>query len=275
MALLAMTLIWGGTFTATRWTLVELSVWQLLAMRFTIATALAALWWRRSLRFAGHRREWLSALWLGGMLGVGYVAQTIGLQTTTVPRSAFLTSLTVLFVPLIQVLIWGRAPARGTWVGIGLALVGLWLLLDPSGGQVVAGDLWTILCAIAWSVYIIDLGRLSGGIDLGRLVVAQCGAVAAACWLVTGATGQFTWEAEPSRWSSVIYLGVLGTFLTTAVQSRVQRETTAARAALIFCAEPVFAAAIAWIVLAETLALGGLVGAGLILAGIVLSEVLD
>lgn len=270
-----MTLIWGGTFTATRWTLVELSVWQLLAMRFTIATALAALWWRRSLRFAGHRREWLSALWLGGMLGVGYVAQTIGLQTTTVPRSAFLTSLTVLFVPLIQVLIWGRAPARGTWVGIGLALVGLWLLLDPSGGQVVAGDLWTILCAIAWSVYIIDLGRLSGGIDLGRLVVAQCGAVAAACWLVTGATGQFTWEAEPSRWSSVIYLGVLGTFLTTAVQSRVQRETTAARAALIFCAEPVFAAAIAWIVLAETLALGGLVGAGLILAGIVLSEVLD
>jgi drug/metabolite transporter (DMT)-like permease len=272
-ALLGATVLWGGTFTATSWTLRDVGTWQLLAMRFTLAAALTLLWKHRSLRFHGVMREWLASLWLALTLGAGYVLQTIGLESTTAPRSAFVTSLTVVFVPLLLFALSLRLPRRSTLLGIAVAVVGLWLLCDPRGDTANIGDLWTLACSLVWSLYIIELQRLSPRLDLGRMLIAQFGVIAAVCWLAGGATAANTWDLGPRHWAAILYLGLLGSFVTTAVQCRFQRETTAPRAALIFCAEPVFASLIAWVVLGQTLGVSGGLGAALILAGIVVSEI--
>ncbi|NUP89267.1 MAG: DMT family transporter [Candidatus Sumerlaeia bacterium] len=275
LALLGVTVLWGTSFTVIRLALEGVSVWQLLALRFTVAAVIVAAWRPQSLRLHGHLRAWLLALWLGAWLAVGYVTQSIGLVTTTAPRSAFITSMAVIFVPPIQILVTRRIPSRGTMIGIALSVVGLAFLCNPFHGEITPGDLLTLACAIMWSVYIVELGRLSGRIDLPRLVLVPCLAVASLCWGMALGTGQMAWSLSGPQWLMILHLGLFCTFVTTLVQSRYQRDTTPTRAALIFCAEPVFAALFAAIgPLHETLGLVEWFGAVLILAGIVVTEVL-
>jgi drug/metabolite transporter (DMT)-like permease len=271
-ALLGITFLWGSSFAAVDWALQSLGSWQLLAVRFTLAGLLALLWSPGALRVRGQGREWSASLWLSLWLGIGYVTQTFGLETTTPTRSAFITALLIVLVPVVQILRLRRRPRPGALVGIALATAGLWFLCHPSGGALVIGDWLTLICALAWSIYIVELQRLSGSVGLARLVLVQCLLIAALSWVMTLPSGAVSWDLGPLHWLVLIHLGVLCTFVTILVHNRFQRDTTPTRAALIFAAEPVFAALIAWVAFGHTLGFLGIVGAGLILAGILAAE---
>src|SRR5688572_21802048 len=154
--LLAVTLIWGTTFVATRWLVAgdkpALSAGALVFWRFMIAALLFTP------ALLGRRREpglWRAGLELSFWLWCGFATQAIGMVYTTASRSAFVTSLNVVFVPVLTALA-GRRVGWVIWAAAVAALGGA-ALLSYDGSTPNRGDVWTLGCALAYAIYIFRL----------------------------------------------------------------------------------------------------------------------
>jgi drug/metabolite transporter (DMT)-like permease len=277
-AILAAALLWATTGPALRYLIgdggIDLSKTFTLAIRFTVAAAAVALWRPAVLRVRGVEREWAIALWLGLLMGGAYVTQLIGLDTIAATRSHFITNLSVVFVPLMQTFYLHRRPSRGALAGVALALTGLGLLTDPFHGRLTAGDLWTLLCALTYTLYMIELQRLGPMLPLSRLLFGQFLLIAGVTWPVWVVSGGIDVPVGGWIWALLLYLAVMCTLVTIFLHNRFQRDTTPTRAALIFALGPVFTFAIAWLTLGETLAPVQIVGALLIVVAVAVTELL-
>jgi drug/metabolite transporter (DMT)-like permease len=279
LSLLLLTFLWGTTFLLVNRTLLGVSAGVFLALRFALATLLTGLAWliRRDRPTPGLLRD--SAL-LGSAMFAGFALQTEGLRFTTPARSAFLTGMSVLFVPLIERFVLGRPVARGAWLGVLLAVTGLVILTDPFGDGVTRdvrlGDALTLACAFAFSLQILWTGRFSARHPLALLTTLQLGvcAIGAAAALLSGELwlGRAHIEATPGFALVLAYTGGVMTTGAFLVQNWAQRHTTATRAAVIFVLEPVFAALISHLVGGEDLGVGLLAGGSLIVAGVLVTE---
>lgn len=269
LALVLCTLIWGATFPATKVALEQVSPLTFLFLRFALGTALVFscfLAARDLLRASGPVLRMSLAATV--FLLLGYVAQTVGLQYTTASNSAFITALYVVLVPLFL-----RRFDRRTWVSAGLALVGLWYLVDPAVA-INQGDLWTLACAAGFAAHIACLESFSRRADPPSLLAWQMLFVT----LVLG-VAMTTESPEPSRLGLTMGLGtalvICGVLATGALALQIwaQRVVPAQRVALIFILEPVCAAWMAWYVLGEHLGARGWLGSALILAAVFLGSV--
>lgn len=252
----------------------ELPFTFVLAFRFTLAALLVLAWRPQAARWRGRGREWAVALWLGLLLGASYVTQIIGVETIAATRSHFITNLSVVIVPLMQTLWLRRPPSRPALLGAASAFAGLLFLTRPFESAVEVGDLWTLGCAFVTSLYIIELQRLAPRVDLARSLLGQFGLIALLCWAAALAMRTVPAPVAPPVWVLLVYLGVLCTFVTVLLHNRFQPETTPTRAALIFAAGPVLTLGISWLTLGETLSPLQTVGAGLILLGVLVTEIL-
>jgi drug/metabolite transporter (DMT)-like permease len=274
LALLGITLIWGATFVIVKEALESVSTLLFLALRFSLAAAVLALLFGPRLLSERPSRDTLRAAAIVGVfLFLGYLFQTLGLRRTTPARSAFLTGLAVVLVPLYASMADRRLPSPSIWAGAGTAAAGLYLLAAPEGRWDLGRGEWlTLACAAAFGLHILLLGKLSPKTGVASLAFGQV-AVTAALALMA-----FPWAEPPLlRWSGPLVLavavtGLLATALAFSVQTWAQRFTPPAHAALIFAMEPVFAAITSYLTLGESLGTQGWAGAGLILAGILLAE---
>jgi len=266
LALLLMCFFWGSTFVLVKQALGDISTLLYLTLRFGAATlALLAL---------GGRPSRPGAV-VGVFLFLGYVLQTHGLRFTTPSRSAFITSLAVVLVPLGHGIVKRVWPDRGVGIGVVLALIGLMLLTNPlQSTSISQGDLWTLGCAIAFTIHILLVGHFSPRVRPLDLVTGQT-LTATALGAVTFPWGE-SWYLHPSPkvWAAVAITGLVCTALAFFVQAWAQQATTSSHVALIFSTEPVFAWITSAILLGERLGLTATIGALLILAGIVCAEML-
>jgi drug/metabolite transporter (DMT)-like permease len=161
--------IWGGGFVAQSTAMKAIGPFWFIGLRFAIA-ALATLPFTlleaRKAKIATSRRHLGLYLLIGLALFGGASTQQLGLQTTTVTNSSFITGLYVIFVPLIAVFFLRRSPHWIIWPGAIMAVSGIYML---SGGQLSAltiGDLLTVVCAVFWSVQITLAGTTVG--ETGR-----------------------------------------------------------------------------------------------------------
>lgn len=272
LILFATTFIWSSTFIVLKWGIEELSPLLFLALRFTLAVALFALLFpaavRRVTKDAFHHGAGLALFFT-----LGFVLQTVGLQYTTASKSAFITGLMVVFTPLIQYVWERRPPTRANLAGIAVVLTGLWLLTDPlAGGGLNRGDLLTFFCAVSFACYIVYMDLVSRRHEPLTLTFAQIAPTALYCWL--GVALLETPRAAPT-WvgiSAIVYLAVAATIVTGFVMTRYQKETTPTRAVVIYTVEPVWTALMAAALLGERLGPASIIGGGLILAGVLVSE---
>jgi drug/metabolite transporter (DMT)-like permease len=273
-ALLATTLIWGGTFTVVKIGIEEISPILLIAVRFIIATIVVLLLFRGRL-FPLPLSTAVRGALLGTFLFLGFVAQNIGLTITTASKSAFITGMMVVFVPLLQIVVEKRAPRLGNLLGILLVCFGLWLLTSPVGASFNAGDALTLMCAVLFAIYIVYLDVVSRLMTTERLVFLQTAATGVLATVTVAVFETPSWSFSLRAMGSMVYLTFLATVLTTWVQTRFQRDTTPTRAVIIFSIEPVIAAAVAYVALGERLGPAGMAGGALIIAGVLLSELSD
>lgn len=272
--LLAVTFIWGGTFTVVKVAMQEISPIFLIAVRFFIAALLVLLLFRRQI-FPLSGSSIAKGTVLGSFLFLGFITQNIGLTITTASKSAFITGMAVVLVPLLQFIIERRAPKIGNVLGVCVVTVGLWLLTTPEGAAFNSGDALTLVCAVFFAIYIVYLDVVSREMRTSQLAFLQMVAtgVLAAVATLLFETPQFTWSVRSL--SLMAYLTLLATVLSIYVQTRYQKDTTPTRAVIIFSIEPVIAAGIAYLALGEELGAAGVVGAVLIIAGVVVSELSD
>lgn len=274
LALVLVSILWGTTFVIVKAALTDVSALLFLALRFSLATGvLWAIFRGRRSGTPDARNEWLGGLLSGGFLFAGYALQTWGLVLTTPSKSAFLTGLYIVLVPLLGAFVYGKRPHPSEWLGVVVAGGGVALLTMPDVRfRMGAGDLLTVACAVAYAGQVLVLEKFSRRGSFERLALIQVATVAAlsaaTCW----------WVEKPRIvWSSgvvtaVVVTGLAATALAFAVQTWAQARTTAARAAVIFALEPAFGAATSVLAGVEPLSWAMAGGSGLILGGIAMAE---
>jgi drug/metabolite transporter (DMT)-like permease len=280
LLLALITLIWGSTFVLIKAALRDSSPLALNAARMGLAALLLAIYYRKDLARM-TRRALLMGCTIGLFLFLGYAFQTTGLQLTTPSKSAFLTGVSTVLVPLVLVIFWRARIHPWRAVGIFLALAGLFLMTVPGGRQGLAdfaninrGDLLTIACALAFAFHIVFLGRGSQRFPFAQMAVLQV-AVAAALMAISAPLLEHAHlRLNGTVVATVLITGVLGTAVAFTVQAWAQQFTPATHAALIFTLEPVFAWLTSFIYLKERLGSRAGAGALLILTGILVSEIL-
>ena len=267
-------LIWGSTFVVVKNALDAVGPLTFVGFRFALAAAFLAILFReraRRISRADLRAGGLMGLWLG----LGYIFQTIGLQTTTTAKAGFITGLSVVIVPVLATILLRRPPGRTATLGIAAATVGLAFLTLDENLRVQSGDLWVLGCAFAFALHIITVARYSPRHDAIRLALVQIATVAilATAAALVFETPRFALPAD--TWTAIAFTGVVATALVFSVQVYVQRFTTPTHTALLFSLEPVFAALFGWWLANETLGERELIGCGLILLGMLVAEMGD
>jgi drug/metabolite transporter (DMT)-like permease len=271
LALLLISAIWGTTFALMRDTMRVLHPFELMALRFSLATVLLAAVYAR--RLWPLRREWVvDGLWLGAWLAAGYLTQVIGLQTVTASRSAFITSMSIAIVPFVAFLMLRSRPVAGEAVGVALAVGGLALFSADMGFSPSPGELWTVGCAIAFAVQIVLTGIIAKRVPAVPLSVLQMAVAAAAGWTLVAARGGIAVDPRVIPWGILLYLAIVATAFIILLQTWALARTSSVKAGVLYATEPIFAAIFAAWFFAERMSRRELAGAALILAGVIVSE---
>ncbi|HET6436703.1 MAG TPA: DMT family transporter [Anaeromyxobacter sp.] len=276
LALLALTLFWGTTFTFVKDVLYVTTPGVFLSTRFGIAVLVlgaVALLRRRPLGTGFFRH--------GGILGLcllaTFVFQTIGLLYTSPSRSAFLTGLAVLIVPFVSRFLLGRNVRAASWVGVALAVAGLAILSLPQGGlsgKARLGDVLTIVCSLACAFQIALMSEWAPLHPLVPFTLLQIAVTfAGSLLLIPLETFRFDAQRTGTFVATVAFTGMWMTAAAFFVQNWGQRHTTAVRAALIYTLEPVTAALFSHYYGGLALDRSEWIGGGLIVLGVVAGEV--
>jgi drug/metabolite transporter (DMT)-like permease len=224
---------------------------------------------------------------VGVCLGAGYALQTSGLRLTTASKSAFLTGLVVVMVPLLSLVPILRAPGahRPRWTagcGAGLAFSGLLLLTLPADQRFAAatlfsgfgrGELLSLGCAFAYALHMLAIAHAAPRVPYQQLAVIQ---IAAAALTLALALPVFEphpfWRPTLPVLVALAIAALLATAAAFTIQSWAQQFLPATHTAVIFTLEPVFACLTSFLVLGERLGVRAGSGALLILAGIAITE---
>lgn len=271
LALLSITVIWGSTFATTKMLLAEIHPFTYVAVRFGLASVLFILFFRNRLKNGAWKPVKHGAV-LGMFLFVGFSLQTVGLLYTTASKSAFITGLLVVMTPILQIIIERKPPRAGNIIGIAIVTVGLYLLTSPEGSELNLGDILTLGCALCFALYVVYLDVFSRNGSAEGLTIVQFVVCAIAGAIVALGIEPVTFQVSLGSVVGVLYLVVFATIVAIYVQTKYQKDTTPTRAAVIFSAEPVVAALIASVALNETIGPQGVIGGGLIVAGVLVSE---
>jgi len=270
--LLFVTLVWGATFPVLKAATAHLSGVEVSALRFLIAAACMVPFVLRV-----PRRTWVDGGLLGALVLLSYVLQAFGLQFISSNRSAFLTSLNVLMVPLLGV-VFGTRLTLSVLGAATLACSGIGLM-SWEGGANLWADAATVFGALAYALYVILLSQRAGRHAPRQLAATQIVwmALLGTLWMLVDAWRTDKLQTLPGRLdlsvlAGLAYLGIVATAGMLFLQAMAQRHVSADKAALVYAMEPVFAAMFAWMWLAEVLTWTAALGGAMVVVAVVLSE---
>jgi len=271
LVLVLITMIWGGTFLVVQKAMDVSGPFFFVGLRFLVAGLVLLIAFRR-LMGGLTRAELSGGLLIGATLCLGYSLQTWGLQTISSSKSAFITALYVPLVPLMQWIVLRRPPGLMSWIGVALAFTGLVLLTGGEAGPLAfsEGEIATMLCAIAVSGEIILIGRYAGKVDSRRITAVQLLVAGLLSFALMPVAGEpvpgFSWFLA----ISALGLGVASAAIQFAM-NWAQKSVSPTRATLIYAGEPVWAGIVGRLA-GDRMTPLALLGAALILAGILVSE---
>jgi len=272
LALVLITMVWGGTFLTVQYALHFSSPMFFVGCRFAVAALTLLLVSLKSMK--GITLKDLGAgIAIGLVIVGGYGTQTVGLQTIPSSESAFLTSLYVPLVPILMWLIFRKVPHMMTWVGATLAFVGL-VLLTGNGFEKISlsfGQLVTVLGSLAIALEIIFISYFAGKVNLRRVTVIQLAVASLVSFAIMPVVGEHTIPAF--SWPLALLAVALGlaSALIQFVMNWAQRMVDPSRAAIIYAGEPVWAGIIGRIA-GERLPVIALLGGALVVLGVLVSE---
>lgn len=270
--LVFVTLIWGATFIIVKDALNDAGPFAFGTLRFTIAGILTLAVVNKSI-FTLTKTEVIGGLVCGFFLFNGYAFQNFGLMHTSASKSAFITSVSVLMVPIILYLFNIQKIKMKVWFAVVLATIGLYFLLDPRGGMINWGDILTFGCALGFAVHIIFQGYyVKKNVRILPFFLVQA-------WVVVGLSFINSLLFEPifAIWSprlisALLVTGIAASFIAILLMIWAQQILNPSETAIIFSLEPVFATVFAIIFAGEILGLWGYIGGGLIVLAVAYGE---
>lgn len=271
-ALLAAVIVFRATsLLIVKSSLGGFSTFNLMALRFIVAFVCLLPFVRRRLRDV-RRDTLLRGSALGAVFFSIIAVELRGLRLTDSSAiTSFLENTAIVFVPLAEAALRRRAPYRRNMLCALLALLGVGFLLMRGGRfELTPGIPACMSAALPYTSYIILTDRLSHRDDPLLLGFVAIGVVGA---LSTAAAFLFEAPRLPStgkEWGGILLLAVVCSSIGTALQPLAQRYVPSEKAC-VFCAlNPLSTCVMGWLFLDEWRGVSGVIGAALILAGIVL-----
>lgn len=275
LALLFVTIGWGASFILTKIALTDLETYNFLAIRFILAFIISSIFFIKKMKKLDKRTIKLG-VFLGIILYLHYAFQTVGLNYTTASKSAFITGLNVIMVPIFSPLLLKQFPKKASIYGAILAFIGMGLLslnnISSINGMNI-GDIYTFICAVIFALYIIAVGKFTSDVESISFAVIQVGVVGILSLITSAVTENPVVPTSKEAWISILILSVVCTSAAYIIQNVAQRFTSSTHTALIYTGEPVFAAIFGYLFFRELLNTRGTIGAILILIGMITAEI--
>jgi drug/metabolite transporter (DMT)-like permease len=266
-ALLTVSAAWGLSFVVMKDAIQRQSVNNFLFTRFSLAAIVMILIRPQTIKL--FNKDLLQRGGLAGIfLGLGYIAQTLGLERTGAAITGFITGLYVVLTPLIASIVLKEKITKFTWLCIAVATFGLGLL-SIRGFSVGIGEMFVLASAILFAAHIIALSKWSSGRDVYAMTVIQLTMCAILAGLASAVEG---YSLPPDRgvWSVVIFTAVFATAVAFIVQTWSQAHMSATKVAVILTMEVVFAALFAILLGGERLTLQTAIGGILVVVAMYL-----
>lgn len=274
MMLIGIVLIWGYTFPVVKDVLNDIPPFTFLAYRFFLAVLVMCFLFRNHLRNINFMMVRKGIL-IGLFLFLGYFGQTLGTQFTTSTKTAFITGISVVLVPLIAFFWLGERIHRQSAIGVILSITGL-VLMNSNGTvyHINLGDSLVFLGAIGFALYIIGVDIYTKKLDYIPLVMIQLATVTFLSFLLAISLEReaLHFNYQYSVWWAIVVNGIFGTALAFYMQNRFQKYSTPTKTAIIFSAEPVFGGLFSYLLLGETMGIFGLLGGVAIFLGMFIAQ---
>jgi drug/metabolite transporter (DMT)-like permease len=275
IAIAVASFLYGVTFSIVQDALDKTTPMGFNLMRFAVGAAVLApfalrrTWQGPALRRTDTFRTFLlGGASLGVIAAFAYLTQNSGLQHTSTSNSAFITGLFAVFTPIVEAIVYRRFPRRGIVIAVGISVLGLFLLTGAELSMSY-GDAITLVTAALFGCWYVRTGVLANRFDIVGLTAVQLGVVALVSVPIVAVDGFGTVDAEVV--ATVIFTGIGCSAVAFSLSAWAQRTIDASRASILNLLEPVVAGIVGYAV-GERLGAVGYLGAGLILAGIVVAE---
>jgi drug/metabolite transporter (DMT)-like permease len=273
LMMLFISLLWGSTFVAQRLGMDAVGPFFYSAARFFLGAIilLPLMVYRGHAGNGSSKRLLRDGTILGVVIAIGINMQQVGLQFTSIANAGFITSLYVIIVPIIGIFMHHKMH-HVTWLGVLLAVAGMYFLSVKGDFTVAKGDWLQLVGAFAWAAHVLLLSVLSRRHDPIRLAIVQFIVCALVCLLLSLSFETMSSQNLRQAMPAILYGGVLSVGLGYTLQVFAQRNAIPSHAAIIFSMEAVFGAMAAWLILGETLSSRAILGCILMLAGMLIAQ---
>ena len=276
LTLFAISIIWGSAFVAQRVAGQVGSVYIFNGVRYLLAAFVVLPFAYRVFRSPGPAQKISTAQyrWMivaGFFLFIGSALQQAGVKYTTAGNAGFITSLYVVFIPILLFLFFGEKPHWVFIMAVLIAVAGAFLLSTGGSFDVRFGDLLEVIGAFFWAFHVIILGKYANKFESMTFSVGQlavCGILNLLLGLVVEPMPVF----DGQLLFAIGYTAILSLGLCYTLQIWAQKHTPPADAALILGLESVFAVISGWLFLGERLAALQALGAIMIFFAVILSQ---
>jgi len=223
------------------------------------------------------RKKSGKSVYIGGALcGIflfgGSIFQQMGIQHTSPGKAGFITALYIVGVPLIGIFL-KKKTGPFLWIGVVLAVAGLYFLCMTENLSVGKGDGWLLLCALIFSCHILVVDHFiafTDGLKMSCVQLFVCGLCALFFMLALE-------SPDPARilqgWKPLLYAAVMSSGVGYTLQLLGQQDVNPTAASLILSMESVFAALSGALFLGQILSPRETLGCGLMFAAIILAQI--
>lgn len=268
--------VWGFAFVAQRAGMEYVGPFTYNAVRFALGgfSLLPLLAFRQNQRISvGHPSKplLLAGMATGLALFLGSSFQQVGLQYTTAGNAGFITGLYVIIVPLIGLFFKERA-GKGVWIGALLAVAGMYFLSVTDNLSIGMGDMLVLICAFFFAFHLRLVSRFSPLYNAIRLSIIQFFTTSVLSFLIAVFYEEILWQDIFDAAIPILYGGIFSAGVAYTLQIIAQKDAPGSHAAILLSMESVFAVIGGWWLLSETITLRVLLGAGLMLGGMLSAQ---
>ncbi len=272
LLLLLGTIFWGMTFVIIKEGVSVMNIYTFLGVRFVIASIILSIIFYKN--FKNFNAQVLkSGIILSLILFVSHATQTIGLQYTSASKSAFISGLAVVLIPLILAVTQKKIPQTNHIISVVLATIGLAILTGIHEVNLNKGDIYTLISSLGFAIYIILASKYSRLCDALLMSITQMIMMGILNSTVALVMGEFTVPSIYIAWQAIIFTALFATAFTYPVLNYYQKYVSEIKTAIIFSFEPLFAVLTAYFYQNEAVTIHILIGGLFILMGMIISEI--
>ena len=279
LAILIATVIWGSAFIAQSVGMDYIGPFTFQTMRSVLAVPfLIVVIFLIERNPAKSIEKWMQPeLWKAGLpcgiaLFIAAGLQQMGIVHTTAGKAGFITAMYIVLVPILGIFLHKKPPIT-SWIGVVLAVIGLYLLSCAGVSQINIGDVYLLGCALGYAVQITLVDQMGSAVDGLRLNCVQ----SLFCGIFSGTVMFLTEEPVLSNilacWIPLVYAGIFSLGIAFSLQIIGQQHLEPTPAALIMSLESVFAVLFGWLLLHERMSAAELSGCVLVFIAVILSQV--